>query len=194
MADDSFLVEAPSLVVPYLIGKSGPKDLKECLETIDAPPKAKDDMVNVGEEDSKDSMALSEEDSNDSVILSEEDSDDSFKKEPESISAAVDKSQIKSEMDESSVKAESSKEDEYFSGPIGRFFLDMGLTLVQEYVHGDLLRAQKNKADKGLDIADPSLSVDVLSKGEWNSELSWLAHMCRFQVLFYHLYIRIGRH
>ncbi|EFX81422.1 hypothetical protein DAPPUDRAFT_196289 [Daphnia pulex] len=57
------------------------------------------------------------------------------------------------------------EEDEYFSGPIGRFFLDIGLSLVQEYVQGDLLRVQKRKVHKGTKITDPSLSVNALTKG-----------------------------
>ena len=136
--------------------------------------KNEDEIIIPSQEDSANSIILSEEDSNDSVILSEEDSDGSTHKEPECKIANIDKSSMKSEMKECSVSAEITKEDdEYFLGPIGRFFLDMGLTLVQEYVHGDFLRALKRKAQEQLNIADLRLSVAALSRGNgffknWN--------------------------
>lgn len=113
----------------------------------------------------------------DVVVLSEEDSNDSEKKEKDDVKSTsatailggspLDKSSMKSEMEKSIRKSEVKKEeDDYFTGPIGRFFLDIGLSLVQEYVQGDLLRVQKRKVHKGTKITDPSLSVNALTKGK----------------------------
>ena len=101
------------------------------------------------------------------IVLSEEDSaDDSDDKKDSKTSVSADKSSMKSEMEKSAVKSEKD-EDNYFAGPIGRFFLDIGLSLVQEYVQGDLLRVQKRKVHKGSKISDPGLTVAALSKGKY---------------------------
>ena len=142
LADDSFIVEAPSFVVPYLIEKTAPENLKKTVESL-SPPKKKEELVD----------------------LSEDDSSDSEKKEKDPPKSEVDKSEKPAE--KPTAKSEANKEEEeYFSGPIGRFFLDIGLSLVQEYVQGDLLRVQKRKVHKGTKISDPSLSVNALSKGK----------------------------
>ena len=146
LADDSFIVEAPSFVVPYLIEKAGPKDLKKSLVAMNPSPK-KEEVI----------------------VLSEgESSDDSERDKKETDSSknakSTDKSSMKSEMEKSGTK-DLKDEDNYFTGPIGRFFLDIGLSLVQEYVQGDLLRVQKRKVHKGSKISDPGLSVAALSKG-----------------------------
>jgi hypothetical protein len=154
LADDSFIVEAPSFVVPYLIEKSASQNLKKTVQSMDPHPAS--------------------EKKEDVVVLSEEDSNDSEKKEKDDVKSTsatatlgatpLDKSSMKSEM-EKSIRLKK-EEDEYFSGPIGRFFLDIGLSLVQEYVQGDLLRVQKRKVHKGTKITDPSLSVNALTKGK----------------------------
>ena len=148
LADDSFIVEAPSFVVPYLIEKVALEDLKKTVETLKPPQKKKEDLVELSEEDSNDS---------------EKKSKDETKTPDSEESTLLEKSSMKSEMDKSVVK--NKEEEEYFTGPIGRFFLDIGLSLVQEYVQGDLLRVQKRKVHKGTKISDPSLSVNALSKG-----------------------------
>ncbi len=157
MADDSFIVEAPSFVVPYLIEKSASQNLKKTVQSMVPTP--------------------STEKKEDVIVLSEEDSNDSEKKEKDDVKSTsatavsggspLDKSSMKSEMEKSMAQSEKKKEeDNYFTGPIGRFFLDIGLSLVQEYVQGDLLRVQKRKVHKGTKITDPSLSVNALTKGK----------------------------
>lgn len=163
LADDSFIVEAPSFVVPYLIEKTAAEDLKKAVELL-SPPKKEEESAEVSEDEASDSEKKEKE-----------------KEESKPTTAPVgstDKSSMKNEMEKSTekpsekpsekpaAKSEVNKEDEdYFTGPIGRFFLDIGLSLVQEYVQGDLLRAQKRKVHKGTKITDPSLSVNALSKG-----------------------------
>lgn len=152
-------MEAPSFVVPYLIEKTASQNLKKTVDTLKpslAPDKKEDAAVS------------SEDDSNDSGKIKEKEDSKSSSSPPSSTAgaASVDKSTMKSEMEKSIMKSDANKEDEnYFTGPIGRFFLDIGLSLVQEYVQGDLLRVQKRKVHKGTKITDPSLSINALSKG-----------------------------
>lgn len=163
LADDSFIVEAPSFVVPYLIEKTASQNLKKVVDKLNPCP---------GSEKKEDVIVLSEEDSNDSGKKEKDKDEAKAAGAPSSTTTttgttSVDKSSMKSEMEKSITKSDANKEDEnYFTGPIGRFFLDIGLSLVQEYVQGDLLRVQKRKVHKGTKITDPSLSVNALTKGK----------------------------
>lgn len=158
MADDSFIVEAPSFVVPYLIEKSASQNLKKTVESMNPTSSSgnKEDVI-----------VLSEDDSNDSGKKEKEKEEDKSNSYPQTTMTgnALDKSAVKTEVDKTTEKSNSSKEDDYFVGPIGRFFLDIGLSLVQEYVQGDLLRVQKRKVHKGTKITDPSLTINALTKG-----------------------------
>ena len=156
LEDDNFIVEAPSFVVPYLIEKPAPQDFKKFLLTMDVK---------------KEPAASAKTPNEDVIDLSEDDSNDA-KKDPPAKEGAADKPKTDAEKmaapaaASAAPKSAASKEqDDYFAGPIGRFFLDIGLSLVQEYVQGDLLRVQKRKAHKGTKISDPSLSVAALTKG-----------------------------
>uniref|UniRef100_A0A6M2DZZ3 MOG interacting and ectopic P-granules protein 1 n=1 Tax=Xenopsylla cheopis TaxID=163159 RepID=A0A6M2DZZ3_XENCH len=46
------------------------------------------------------------------------------------------------------VKPVDKKSDNYFENPIGKFFMNIGINLVQEYVQTDLLKQQKRKRDR----------------------------------------------
>lgn len=163
MADDSFIVEAPSFVVPYLIEKSAFQNLKKTIESLNPslPSEKKEDVIVLSEEDSNDSGKKEKEKEKEDIKLTGTPSVTAG-------GAALDKSSMKSEMEKSLTKSDTNKEeDNYFTGPIGRFFLDIGLSLVQEYVQGDLLRVQKRKVHKGTKITDPSLSINALTKGRF---------------------------
>lgn len=137
-------------MVPYLIEKMASENLKKLVETLN-PPKKKEDVVELSEDEATDS---------------EKTEKDGAKKDGAATGTSEKPPPTKTEAEKTTSKPETKKEDEdYFAGPIGRFFLDIGLSLVQEYVQGDLLRVQKRKAHKGTKIADPSLSVSALSKG-----------------------------
>ena len=110
-------------------------------------------------------------------VLSEEDSNNSEKKEKDNViftgaiggsgGSRLDKSLMKSEMEKSVALSEKKKEeDNYLTQPIGSFFLDIGLSLVQEYVQRDLLQVQKRKFYKETKTTDSSLSVNALTKGK----------------------------
>ena len=154
LADDSFVVEAPSFVVPYLIEKSASQNLKKTVQSMVPSPTT--------------------EKKEDARVLSEKGSNNSEKKEKDNViftgaigGSRLNKSLMKSEMEKSVAQSEKKiEEDNYLTQPIGRFFLDIGLSLVQEYVQRDLLRVQKRKVYKGTKTTDPSLSVNALTKGK----------------------------
>lgn len=58
------------------------------------------------------------------------------------------------------------KNENYFESPLGKFFIDIGINLVQEYVQTDLLRIQKRKLSKSLKsaTAETELAIRNLQK------------------------------
>ncbi|KAL3275424.1 hypothetical protein HHI36_020186 [Cryptolaemus montrouzieri] len=120
LTDDMFVVEAPSFIVPYVYEKPPVKHLKGFLGDY------KKEVEKIEKEKKK-----------------------SDKEEEEK--ADEEKTEDKKE-DESVKKEEGKKEDEkmysYFSSPLGKFFVEIGLGLVQEFVQTDLLKQQKRKRDR----------------------------------------------
>lgn len=58
------------------------------------------------------------------------------------------------------------KNDSYFESPLGKFFMTIGVNLVQEYVQSDLLRQQKRKREKEgkLPSAATQIAINSLQK------------------------------
>ncbi|XP_037050825.1 uncharacterized protein LOC119084836 isoform X2 [Bradysia coprophila] len=63
------------------------------------------------------------------------------------------------------------KKDNYFESPLGKFFMDIGINLVQEHVQTDLLRQQKKKLTRSGEAAPPSVQMAINSLKK-NLELS----------------------
>ncbi len=63
------------------------------------------------------------------------------------------------------------KRDNYFESPLGKFFMDIGINLVQEHVQTDLLRQQKKKLTRSGEAAPPSVQMAINSLKK-NLELS----------------------
>lgn len=62
------------------------------------------------------------------------------------------------------------KSENYFENPLGKFFMNIGVNLVQEFVQTDLLRQQKRKRDReGKPSASTQMAINSLMK---NLELS----------------------
>ncbi|XP_055603240.1 uncharacterized protein LOC129751640 isoform X2 [Uranotaenia lowii] len=65
---------------------------------------------------------------------------------------------------------ETKKSEDYFENPLGKFFMNIGINLVQEFVQTDLLRQQKKKRDReGKPNASTQMAINSLMK---NLELS----------------------
>jgi hypothetical protein len=63
------------------------------------------------------------------------------------------------------------KLDNYFESPLGKFFMTIGINLVQEHVQTDLLRQQKKKRDRDGTAAPPNIQMAINSLVK-NLELS----------------------
>ncbi|XP_050090905.1 uncharacterized protein LOC126574637 isoform X2 [Anopheles aquasalis] len=59
----------------------------------------------------------------------------------------------------------SKKSENYFENPLGKFFMNIGINLVQEFVQTDLLRQQKRKRDReGKPSPSTQLAINSLMK------------------------------
>jgi hypothetical protein len=79
------------------------------------------------------------------------------------------------------------KNDSYFESPIGKFFMTIGVNLVQEYVQADLLRQQKRKREKEgkAPSAQTQMAINSLQKSlemskENNSAFKHKLKRCEF--------------
>lgn len=70
------------------------------------------------------------------------------------------------------MKSDQNKDaNNYFESPLGKYFMDIGINLVQEHVQTDLLRQQKRKLNREGVQASPSIQVAINSLMK-NLELS----------------------
>ena len=129
LTDDTFVVEAPSFIVPYVYEKP-PKetfsDFKESVEKLlkgdkkseeteeKEPEVKKDEKEEKGKEDEKDKEAGSQ--------------------DPEAAPEAA--------------KPPASSGDTFFGSSLGKFLINLGMNLVQEHVQTDLLREQTRRSQK----------------------------------------------
>lgn len=129
LTDDMFVVEAPSFIVPYVYEKPPIKDLKDFIKDVH------DEIL--------DQKKKEDEEKND------DDKGDDEKSESPSDSS---KEQKEAESEDKDVEdldmIDPKKPYSYFNSPLGKFFIDIGHNLVQEYVQTDLLRQQKRKRDR----------------------------------------------
>lgn len=63
-------------------------------------------------------------------------------------------------------KTNKTKSDNYFENPLGKFFMQIGINLVQEHVQTDLLKNQMRKKDKegSKCSADVHMAISALTK------------------------------
>lgn len=81
---------------------------------------------------------------------------------------------INRDLTKDSTTDEKKEANNYFDSPLGKFFMDIGINLVQEHVQTDLLRQQKRKLNREGNQASPSVQVAIntlmknleLSKGK----------------------------
>lgn len=173
LTDDMFVVEAPSFIVPYVYEKPPLKPLKEFVTKLER---------NIEEIEKEERMKR----------LADENKDtEDYKEDPLDIKRGNDKSEdsdiegkVKREGDdrgdssidliEHGFSSLSDKHDPrqddrnkiptYFDLPLGKFFMQIGMNLVQEYVQTDLLRTQKRKQGKGSTSAETQLAINSLIK------------------------------
>lgn len=124
LTDDMFVVEAPSFIVPYVYEKPPIKELKDFIKDVKTEildQKKKEEDEKKGDDEKTDTESVGKED-----------------KDAESEDKEIDDADL----------ADPKKPYSYFNSPLGKFFIDIGHSLVQEYVQTDLLRQQKRKRDR----------------------------------------------
>ncbi|XP_043685350.1 uncharacterized protein LOC122637342 isoform X2 [Vespula pensylvanica] len=175
LTDDMFVVEAPSFIVPYVYEKPPLKPLKEFVSKLEKSieEKQKEEILKKMTEDkdnqdiNEDSMDMNkkvdsrnQESENDGSLRSKKDGDDSggdiIDAMESGISNISDKHDIRQD--------DRNKVVTYFDLPLGKFFMQIGVNLVQEYVQTDLLRTQKRKQGKGSTSAETQLAINSLIK------------------------------
>lgn len=173
LTDDMFVVEAPSFIVPYVYEKPPLKPLKQFVTKLER---------NIEELEKEEKLKR----------LADENKDDDYKEDPLDIMKRdIDKSEeseiegkgkrdgddrgdgsidlIEHGFSSISDKHELRQDDRnkiptYFDLPLGKFFMQIGMNLVQEYVQTDLLRTQKRKQGKGSTSAETQLAINSLIK------------------------------
>ncbi|XP_043248526.1 uncharacterized protein LOC122395194 isoform X2 [Colletes gigas] len=178
LTDDMFVVEAPSFIVPYVYEKPPLKPLKDfvtklelCLEEKEKEEKEEKSKQNIeenkGEECNEDSSDSSQK-NKDKGEESDNEGSSKGKKDGEDRgdnSADVTEPGFSNVSDKHDVRQEDrNKVLTYFDLPLGKFFMQIGVNLVQEYVQTDLLRTQKRKQGKGSTSAETQLAINSLIK------------------------------
>ena len=192
LTDDTFVVEAPSFIVPYVYEKppkESIKDFKVSIEKLE--DKIKKEKDGDGDEKQKESKSPKK-DNKESKNKSEK--DDSLKDKTEANGKendAMDTGEAKKTgtPESKDVKAESTdsvkkKADSFFDSSLGKLFYDLGMNLVQETVQIDLLTEQQRKArkDKSATImhAIRSLKVNIEQSKQKNQAFHMDLKKCRF--------------
>ncbi|XP_017764916.1 PREDICTED: MOG interacting and ectopic P-granules protein 1 isoform X1 [Eufriesea mexicana] len=174
LTDDMFVVEAPSFIVPYVYEKPPLKPLKEfvtklekCLEEQEKEERSKRcTEENKGEEYDEDSLDVSQK-NKDKSEESDNEGNCKGKKEEDRGDNSLDitDSGFNNISDKQDIRQDDrNKVLTYFDLPLGKFFMQIGVNLVQEYVQTDLLRTQKRKQGKGSTSAETQLAINSLIK------------------------------
>lgn len=161
LTDDMFVVEAPSFIVPYVYEKPPLKDfkgfVKDIQEKLAELRKKEESEAAEREKDEKsetESDEVKEKETEKAGAEKQDGEADKEKGEATEDAAKTEggeKSEEKKELgeaDEPENSGETKKTYSYFSSPLGKFFIDIGTSLVQEYVQTDLLKQQKRKRDR----------------------------------------------
>jgi len=163
LTDDTFVVEAPSFIVPYVYEKPPREPIRDFKESIEKEiadkKKAKAKKKADGEE------------------VSDDEEEKKEKKEKK----------VEEEEDTDKDKEEKEKEkpkDPYFTSTLGKFFIDLGMNFVQEYVQKDLLRQQQRRSlkDKSVAVmhAIKSLQNNLDDSKEQNESFHFGLKKCKF--------------
>merc|ERR1711892_1556855 len=156
LTDDTFVVEAPSFIVPYVYEKPPREPIRDFKESIEKEIA-----------DKKKAKAKKKADG-------EEVSDDEEEK----------KEKKEKKVEEEEEKEKEKPKDPYFTSTLGKFFIDLGMNFVQEYVQKDLLRQQQRRSlkDKSVAVmhAIKSLQNNLDDSKEQNESFHFGLKKCKF--------------
>lgn len=154
LTDDMFVVEAPSFIVPYVYEKPPLKPLKNFIDKLGKSIKDFDEDEKARKQAAKEKRKAEGGDAKDKNEEDDDSDEDEKKDEPsekeksEFVAPAEDKNKIPT----------------YFDLPLGKFFMTIGMNLVQEFVQTDLLRTTKRKHSKGGASAETQMAINSLIK------------------------------
>lgn len=134
LTDDMFVLETASFVVPYIYERPPIENLKDIVEKIgleladqqSKEPVSTVDLKKIPDDDDSWKGSSNGSDTSTSSSISDDDLEDDIKKKNATLTTF------------------DTKGDDYFKSPLGIFFMDIGLNLVQEYDITDLLHKQKH--------------------------------------------------
>ena len=168
LTDDTFVVEAPSFIVPYVYEKPPKEAIKDFKQSIDK-------IVEEKKKEKEAKKAAGEEVSDDEDKKKDDDSDSDSEDEKEK--------KAKEEKEKEKKKEENPKES-YFGSTLGKYFIDLGMNLVQEFVQKDLLREQQRRSlkDKSVAVihAIKSLEANLEESKEKNEGFHHDLRKCKF--------------
>ena len=157
LTDDMFVLEAPSFIVPYVYEKPPKetfKDFKISVKKLAAKEiKKKEEGTDKEENDKekKEKEDTEEEKDKDEEGTEEDDDDDETKKEKQVKAGNVsDDDDVVEEVKDDTKKASGN----YFETTLGKFLIDLGMNMVQEFVQEDLLKelTKKSHRDKSASM------------------------------------------
>ena len=183
LTDDTFVVEAPSFIVPYVYEKPPKESIKEFKVSI---RKLEEEIKKEKDEDTdKDSEDKSESPKKDKNSTA---SDNDIKDKSNENSDKTDDNSKKDSPEVTEVKSESTdispKKSEFFDSCLGKLFYGLGMNLVQETVQKDLLAEQQRRArkDKSAAVmhAIMSLKANIEQSKDRNKAFEMELKKCKF--------------
>ncbi|XP_071743395.1 MOG interacting and ectopic P-granules protein 1 isoform X2 [Lepeophtheirus salmonis] len=156
LTDDTFVVEAPSFIVPYVYEKPPKETFSAFWEDIKKlQDKIRDEKRKKKEQEAEKLRKRKEEG---------EEEDPEF--DPDAVIVEDEKAKLSSESsseeeDEILQPSKKAQSENYFESPLGKFFMDLGMNLVQEAVQTDLLKQQirKSQRDKSATVMHAIMSL-----------------------------------
>ncbi|XP_076262916.1 zinc finger protein MEP-1 isoform X3 [Rhynchophorus ferrugineus] len=144
LTDDMFVVEAPSFIVPYVYEKPPVKAMKDLVADLkkqiqDSKKERKEKRLEKKKKEERKKSEAKEDDSEEK---------DTEKKDKEGADDSELSSSSESESESEKADSDPKKPYSYFESPLGKFFIEIGLNMVQEYVQSDLLKQQKRKRER----------------------------------------------
>ncbi|XP_065343428.1 uncharacterized protein MEP-1 isoform X1 [Cloeon dipterum] len=155
LTDDMYVVEAPSFIVPYVYEKPAKESLKDTIEKLAEGVREKERKER--EERRKQRQEEKDKKKKEREKRAQKKAQEKAEREAAGEDGALDPNDTDytdeeidddSDSDLSDAKGPAPKPSSYFESPIGKFFMNIGMNMVQEYVQTDLLKMTKRKMNK----------------------------------------------
>ncbi len=204
LTDDTFVVEAPSFIVPYVYEKPPKekfedfsKSVRDIMEKMEKEERAKRKkereerrQKRKEEKAKKGQRKKKEEDQDDGAVEDEDDDDFEADEDKDSgTDASVDSDDSKDDdvvavFDESIYARKRETKENYFESSLSKFIVDLGMSLVEESVQSDLLKMQvkRSQKDKSAPVmhAIRSLKANLEKSREHNQPFKMQVRKCQF--------------